>query len=115
MSGCKSINMKTAHFESLCAHAPSTRAVELAIVIPTYNERGNVALLVERLDNVLDGVAGEAIFVDDDSPDRTADEVREVSVSDARVRIVQRIGRRGLASACVEGMLATSASIEIRP
>lgn len=83
--------------------------LELAIIIPTYNERENVALLVERLKQVLDGVCWEAIFVDDDSPDGTADEVRRLGTADHQVRVVQRIGRRGLASACVEGMLATSA------
>jgi len=49
------------------------------------------------------------VFVDDDSPDGTADAVRELGRSDPRVRCLHRIGRRGLSSACVEGVLATSA------
>lgn len=85
------------------------QTLELAVIIPTYNERSNVPLLVERLKNALDGVSWEAIFVDDDSPDGTADVVRELGVREPRLRVLQRIGRRGLASACVEGMLATSA------
>ncbi|MGZ4820921.1 MAG: polyprenol monophosphomannose synthase, partial [Terriglobales bacterium] len=85
------------------------QTLELAVIIPTYNERNNIPLLVERLKNVLDGVSWEAIFVDDDSPDGTADVVRELGVREPRLRVLQRIGRRGLASACVEGMLATSA------
>ncbi len=40
---------------------------ELSIVLPTYNERGNVAEMVARLEAALSGVAWEAIFVDDDS------------------------------------------------
>ena len=45
---------------------------ELTVVIPTFNERANIAVLVERLRGVLAGAAWEAIFVDDDSPDGTA-------------------------------------------
>src|SRR4029078_4032832 len=52
------------------------RAVEWAVVIPTFNERDNVVPLLNRLAAALDGIAWEAIFVDDDSPDGTADHVR---------------------------------------
>src|SRR5882724_4464824 len=51
----------------------------------------------------------EVIYVDDDSPDGTADLARQLASKDPRIRCVQRIGRRGLSSACVEGMLASSA------
>ncbi|WP_445193782.1 glycosyltransferase family 2 protein [Sphingomonas sp. Tas61C01] len=86
-----------------------TGPLELAIVIPTFNERANVPLLVARLDEALTGRNWEAIFVDDDSPDGTAEAAREIGRADARVRVIQRIGRRGLSSACIEGMLATAA------
>lgn len=82
---------------------------ELSIIAPTFNERGNVLELVERLRRCLAHDAWEIIFVDDDSPDETAETVRAVARADARVRCIQRIGRRGLSSACVEGMLASSA------
>ena len=49
------------------------------------------------------------MFVDDDSPDGTADAVRARARADRRVRIVQRLGRRGLSGACVEGMLSSAA------
>lgn len=81
----------------------------LSVIVPTFKERDNVAELVRRLHLALVGVAWEVIFVDDDSPDGTADAVRALALTDARVRCVQRIGRRGLSSACVEGMLASSA------
>jgi dolichol-phosphate mannosyltransferase len=84
-------------------------ALELGVVIPTFNERDNVPLLLERLEAALQGIPFEVIFVDDDSPDGTAEVVRKFAVEDSRVRLVQRIGRRGLASACTEGMLATAA------
>jgi dolichol-phosphate mannosyltransferase len=73
------------------------------------NERDNVRPLVQRLREALDGIDWDVIFVDDDSPDGTAAEVRMVSQEDSRVRVVQRIGRNGLSSACIEGMMASSA------
>jgi dolichol-phosphate mannosyltransferase len=81
---------------------------ELSVIVPTFNERENVAELVRRLDDVLHGTAWEVIFVDDDSPDGTAALVRELGRKDPRVRVVQRVNRRGLSTACVEGMLASS-------
>ncbi|MDE2301943.1 MAG: glycosyltransferase family 2 protein [Sphingomonadales bacterium] len=85
--------------------------LQLAIVLPTLNERGNLRRLVERLDAALTGIAWEAIIVDDNSPDGTADEARAISLADPRVRCLQRIGRRGLASAAIEGMCATAAPV----
>jgi len=83
--------------------------IELGIVLPTYNERGNLRSMIERLDAALQGIAWEVIVVDDNSPDGTADEARAVAREDRRVRVLQRIGRRGLSSAAIEGMCATSA------
>jgi dolichol-phosphate mannosyltransferase len=88
--------------------APAAVAPELAIVVPTFNESTNVEELVRRIDRALGNVAWELVFVDDDSPDHTASVVRRISQTDGRVRVIQRIGRRGLSSASVEGVLATS-------
>ncbi|CAM4098045.1 Dolichol-phosphate mannosyltransferase [Novosphingobium lubricantis] len=85
--------------------------LQLAVILPTYRERANIAPMVARLDAALQGVAWEAIFVDDNSPDGTADEVRRIAQNDPRVRVIERIGRRGLASAAIEGMCATAAPI----
>lgn len=82
---------------------------ELAVIIPTLNEAANVPALLERLEKVLAQVEWEVIFVDDDSPDGTADLVRRISHENPRVRVLQRIGRRGLSSACMEGMMASAA------
>ena len=88
---------------------PSAIGVDLAVVIPTLNERNNIIPLLDRLEMALNGLNWEVIFVDDDSPDGTAQFLREVAQQNQRVRVIHRIGRRGLASACVEGVLSTSA------
>jgi dolichol-phosphate mannosyltransferase len=89
--------------------APGGGAIQLAVVIPTFNERENVGPMFAGLDKALAGIAWEAIFVDDDSPDGTAVAVRELGRRDPRARILQRVGRRGLSSACIEGILSTAA------
>jgi dolichol-phosphate mannosyltransferase len=84
--------------------------LDLAIILPTLNERGNLGPLVERIDRAIGSAAAwEVIIVDDDSRDGTADEARALALTDARVRVIQRIGRRGLASAAIEGFCATAA------
>jgi dolichol-phosphate mannosyltransferase len=85
--------------------------LQLAVILPTFNERKNIAPMVERLDAALKGLAWEAIFVDDNSPDGTAEEARRIGRDDPRVRVIERIGRRGLASAAIEGMCATAAPV----
>ncbi|GJD96938.1 Undecaprenyl-phosphate 4-deoxy-4-formamido-L-arabinose transferase [Methylobacterium iners] len=90
---------------------PDDAPLELAVVIPTRNEAGNVAALLTALEAALGDIVWEAIFVDDDSPDGTADVIREIGRTNIRVRVLQRIGRKGLASAVVEGMLATAAPV----
>lgn len=82
---------------------------QLSVIVPTFKERGNVAELVRRLDAALSGIAWEAIFVDDNSPDGTAAAVKEIAANDARVRCLRRVGRRGLAGACIEGILSSAA------
>src|SRR3984957_12030237 len=82
--------------------APMLRpGAELSVVVPTFNERGNVAELVMRVTRVLGNGAWEIVFVDDDSPDGTADLVRELAQKNSRIRCLQRIDRRGLASASI--------------
>ena len=84
------------------------QSAELSVVVPTYKERGNVAELVRRLDAALAGISWEAIFVDDNSPDGTSEAVKAIAASDRRVRCLRRVGRRGLAGACIEGMLSSA-------
>jgi dolichol-phosphate mannosyltransferase len=97
------------YFDILQNQLSRNAAVELTVVVPSFNEMDNVELLIERLHVALDGIEWEVIYVDDDSPDGTAAKVRQLAQTDPRVRCVQRIGRRGLSTAVVEGMLASSA------
>jgi dolichol-phosphate mannosyltransferase len=90
---------------------PAAGAAELSIIVPTFNERDNIAGVIGAVDEALAGIAWEIVFVDDNSPDGTAEVVREHARRDPRVRCVQRVGRRGLSSACVEGILATAAPV----
>ena len=82
---------------------------QLAVIVPSYNERDNVALLYEKVTAALKGLPFEFIVVDDNSPDGTAEVVKQMSREHQNVRCIHRIGRRGLSSAVVEGISATSA------
>jgi dolichol-phosphate mannosyltransferase len=82
---------------------------EITVVIPTLDERENVVPMIHSIETVLAGVDYEIIFVDDDSEDDTAGLVRAIAQDSPRVRILERIGRRGLSSAVIEGMMASSA------
>ncbi len=93
------------------AWAVTDRPLELAVIIPTFNESANVERMLARLSIALADISWEAIFVDDNSPDGTSDTVRKIALENRHVRIVQRIGRRGLSSAAVEGMLASAAPV----
>ena len=77
--------------------------------MPTFSEAENVAELHSRLSLLLAGESWELIFVDDDSPDGTADLARALSNKDPRVRCIHRIGRRGLSTAVIEGAMSSSA------
>lgn len=82
---------------------------DLCIVIPTLDERENIGLLLEKLRSALASIRYEVIVVDDDSPDGTAAFAKRLTCTQDNLRVLHRIGRRGLSSACIEGMLATSA------
>jgi len=112
MSDSSSSAAKGPCFPADSAFIPAEVAVippELAVIIPTFNEASNVAEIARRLAANLQGLAWEILFVDDDSPDGTAERVRHLARHDGRIRLLRRVGRRGLSSACIEGMLATTA------
>lgn len=82
---------------------------KVSIVVPTFNEAGNLVPLTRSIHDVLGHMDHEIIFVDDDSPDGTSEKAKSVAASDPRVRCIRRVGRRGLSSAAVEGFLSSSA------
>src|SRR5438477_12244695 len=82
---------------------------ELSVVVPAFRERENIPALLQALEQALAGLDWETIVVVDDAYDGSEVLVRERAQRDPRVRCLHRIGRRGLASACIEGMLASSA------
>lgn len=82
---------------------------ELCIVIPVYNEKNNVPFMFDSLSRALEGMDWEVIFADDDSPDGTADAVREHALKSDRVRLILRVSDRGLSKACIQGMLSAKA------
>lgn len=80
--------------------------VYLSLVIPTYNEKKNIAELLKRLCAVLDQcLAGryELIIVDDDSPDRTWEEAAKLSQSYQGLKVLKRQGERSLSNAIIDG------------
>lgn len=89
--------------------AGAPQVADLSVVVPTMNEHDNIEPLLDRLRVVLHGIAWEVIFVDDDSRDGTAARITELARADARVRCVRRLDRRGLSSACIEGILTSTA------
>jgi dolichol-phosphate mannosyltransferase len=85
-------------------------SLELSVIIPTFNERDNVLPLMKRLDDALLGIDWEVMFVDDGSQDGTAIYIRQLSQTNPRVRCIERIRRRGVSSACREGMSESRAA-----
>lgn len=88
--------------------ATKFKTTELTIIAPCYNERENIRPLVQKIAGCMADVAWEIVFVDDNSPDGTSAEIRALAQLDRRVRCVQRIGRSGLSTAVIEGMLTSS-------
>ena len=101
------------HASRLASHPAfaGQEPIELTVVVPTFNERDNVGPLVERFREALAGVSWEVIFVDDNSADGTAQVVKRIASEDSRVMCLHRIGRRGLAGAVLEGVMASAAPV----
>ena len=81
----------------------------LSVIVPVLNEAGNIPTVVERLRQSLRDIDWEVIFVDDDSRDASRELLVALAREDPRVRVITRIGRRGLSSAVIEGALSSSA------
>lgn len=75
----------------------------LSLILPTYNEAANIAALIDNIDGVLQSVPYEVIIVDDNSPDGTWKVAEGLVSQHPALRVLRRIGRKGLSSAVVEG------------
>jgi len=93
------------------ARAEQAWPLEVTLVVPTLNERGNIEPFLAAIEKALRGLRWELIFVDDASSDGTPDRVYEIAQLDRRIRLIRRFGRRGLASAVVEGALASTTPV----
>jgi dolichol-phosphate mannosyltransferase len=83
----------------------------LSVILPTYNEAENLPALVPKIVECLRDVRHEVIVVDDDSPDETWRVAEELGDRLDPVRVMRRVGRRGLASAVIEGFLAAKGAV----
>lgn len=87
--------------------------IRVSIVLPTYNERGNIEPLLAQLLQLQSHVDLELLVVDDDSSDGTAELVRQLARREPRLRLIRRIGRSGLASAIKEGLLDATGDLAL--
>lgn len=83
----------------------------LSLILPTYNESASIVMLLETIGSVLRDVPHEIIVVDDDSPDGTWKIATEFAARRARIKVLRRIGKRGLSSAVVDGFDAAHGTI----
>ncbi|MEM8924714.1 MAG: glycosyltransferase [Actinomycetota bacterium] len=104
--GSGTAERRPARYERRRPHRPT-----LSVVIPTFEERENISVLLERLDVVLADFDHEIIVVDDDSPDGTWCVVEDIAAVNPRVHLLRRISRRGLSSAVIDGMTVAKGSV----
>ena len=100
-------------WQSPAGRGPAMTPGLISIVVPTYNEARNVAMLHDGLAQALAGRSWELIVVDDDSPDGTADVVRGLGLQHDNVRCLQRVQERGLCSAVQWGVQAAHGDIVV--
>ena len=91
--------------------AESPLPLELTLIVPTLNERGNIDRLLDAIEKAMRDFRWELIFVDDASTDGTPERIQEIAQLDRRIRLIRRFDRRGLASAVVEGALASTTPV----
>jgi dolichol-phosphate mannosyltransferase len=92
---------------------PGVSENSFALVVPTLNEAGNIDKVLSELTDVLSGTQYdyEIVVVDDGSTDGTVEQVRDWSKRDSRVRLLSRVGERGLAGAVLYGWSQSQANL----
>lgn len=84
---------------------------EFSIIVPVFNEVRNVDQLHALIEAAMGAERWEMVFVDDNSTDGTSAALQALCRRDPRVRTLRRVGRRGLSSACIEGILSTATDV----
>ena len=90
------------------------KSVKFSLIVPTYNERKNLARLVEILTQLLNNYFQEnyeLIIVDDDSPDLTWQVGLDLMSSYPQLRVMRRQGEKGLSTAVIRGWQASEGEI----
>lgn len=82
--------------------------ITISLILPTYNEAGNIENAIRRAKTALAGISHEIIVADDDSPDKTWEAAAKVFEGDATVKVIRRTENRGLYPAVIEGFRAAS-------
>jgi dolichol-phosphate mannosyltransferase len=78
----------------------------LTVVVPCFNERDNIDYLIAGFISAdSQGRMSNVIFVDDDSPDGSSEYIKNLEVDSFHVSCIRRVGRTGLSSAVIEGIL----------
>jgi dolichol-phosphate mannosyltransferase len=76
----------------------------VSVVLPTFNEAGNIVALIERVTAALDGVAHEILVMDDRSPDGTAQLAREAAQRYPQAQVIERDPPAGLTRSILDGI-----------
>lgn len=82
-------------------HAQRPPIERVAVLIPTYNERDNLPLIVDRLRRAVP--AADVVVLDDNSPDGTGDVADAIAAADPQVSVIHREGKQGLGAAYLHG------------
>ncbi len=83
----------------------------LSLVFPTYKESESLPVVLPKVKAALRDIPHEIIIVDDDSPDRTWAVAQDLAEADSSIRVIRRVGRRGLSSAVIEGWLSARGDV----
>jgi len=75
----------------------------VSIILPTYNERENIQVLIPEVETAFGGIPLEVLVVDDSSPDGTGDVARALNVRYGNVRLVSRVRKEGIGAAIRHG------------
>lgn len=84
--------------------------MKVSVILPTYNERENISKLIHSILKLVKYPL-EIIVVDDDSPDGTWKVVEKIKRRNKKIRLLRRVGKRGLASAIVDGVSLSKGNI----